>query len=750
VQFPAGHTVFDYFYDLKKSKEWAPWTNRVPKFEFNKDKSFFELMVETETTVRHGWCLETLLEGNYSSFFTGESGVGKSVIVQNTFNKLVEKGTYQGIYLNFSAQTDSKRTQGTMMEKLEKISRSTLGAPPGKKNAVFVDDINMPQVETYGAQPPIELLRLFLDRKGLFERTEWQWRYIQDTTLVAAAAPPVGGRSPLTPRFSTHFNMFCVPEATSAVLQKIFGSILGGFLKAGFQEGIQNLCMPAIDSTIEIYEKISAEKRATPVKFHYLFNLRDVSKVCQGILMTRPVSIQSPETFSKLWAHEISRVFCDRLINQEDTDWFIEQVMDNLSKNFKSSLELDDLFGERKIMFADVLKLDAPIRLYEEIKDLNKLKKQLNSSLDEYNFSSSNKMNLVFFEDAILHTLRISRTFRQPRGNIMLIGVGGSGKQSLTRMASYMYDIDFKQIEIVKGYGEKNFKDFIKERMFECGIDGKKVVFAMTDGMILQESFLEDINNILNTGEVPNLMLPEDKDRIQNDVREIVVQMKLEPSSEIIKQVFVQRVRENFHICLAMSPVGDDLRVRCRQFPSLVNCCTLDWFTRWNDEALLFVSREFLKELELPNEQVRAELAEISKVVHTSVESTSTRFYEELRRKVYTTPKSYLDLISLYLNTLALKRAEYNGNKNRLASGLNKLNTTNVQIAELKIKLEEMKPILIKKNEDLKVTLAQVEKDKIVADEKEAVVMGEKEVVEKQAAEAKVLADEAESDVAQA
>ena len=93
------------------------------------------------------------------------------------------------------------------------------------------------------------------------------------------------------------------------------------------------------------------------------------------MLMTRPVSIQQPETFSKLWAHEISRVFCDRLINQEDTDWFIEQVMDNLNRNFKSSLELDDLFGENKVIFADILKLDAPIRLYEEIKDRNKLLK---------------------------------------------------------------------------------------------------------------------------------------------------------------------------------------------------------------------------------------------------------------------------------------------------------------------------------------------------------------------------------------
>ena len=64
---------------------------------------------------------------------------------------MAEKGVLQAIYLNFSAQTDSKRTQGTIMEKLEKVSRTTLGAPPGKKNAIFVDDINMPTVETYGA-----------------------------------------------------------------------------------------------------------------------------------------------------------------------------------------------------------------------------------------------------------------------------------------------------------------------------------------------------------------------------------------------------------------------------------------------------------------------------------------------------------------------------------------------------------------------------------------------------------------------
>ena len=81
--------------------------------------------------------------------------------------------------------------------------------------------------------------------------------------------------------------------------------------------------------------------------------------------------------------------------------------------------------------------------------------------------------------------------------------------------------------------------------------------------------------------------------------------------------------------------------------------------------------------------------------IHTSVEDTSDRFFAELRRKVYTTPKSYLDLINLYLNTLDVKRNEYNINKNRLATGLKKLNDTNKSIAELRIKLTDLQPKLL-------------------------------------------------------
>ena len=158
---------------------------------------------------------------------------------------------------------------------------------------------------------------------------------------------------------------------------------------------------------------------------------------------------------SKLWLNEVLRVFSDRLINEEDKEWFIEASMDLLGKGFRNSYERADLFhkSSSKIMFGDILKLDAPVQLYEETKDKHKLLKALHGYLDDYNMGNPNKMNLVLFDDAVDHTLRIARVLRQPRGNIMCIGVGGSGKQSLIKLASHMLTNQFYQIELSKGYG---------------------------------------------------------------------------------------------------------------------------------------------------------------------------------------------------------------------------------------------------------------------------------------------------------
>jgi dynein heavy chain len=139
-------------------------------------------------------------------------------------------------------------------------------------------------------------------------------------------------------------NMFCLPEASMGTLKTIFGCILKGFLGTGFGDKVKNLSEGAIDSTIDIYIRIQEDLRATPAKFHYSFNLRDVSKVVQGVCMVKPLSVPNEDTFWKLWVNESFRVFYDRLINEDDREWFKTLIIELLAKNFKTSADKDDIF----------------------------------------------------------------------------------------------------------------------------------------------------------------------------------------------------------------------------------------------------------------------------------------------------------------------------------------------------------------------------------------------------------------------
>ena len=96
---------------------------------------------------------------------------------------------------------------------------------------------------------------------------------------------------------------------------------------------------------------------------------------------------------------------------------------------------------------------------------------------------------------------------------------------------------------------------------------------------------------------------------------------------------FINRVRDNLHCVLAMSPVGGAFRTRCRMFPSLINCCTIDWFRPWPEKALLSVSSQVLQPLDLANPQLKPALANMCVHIHTSVAVAADKMYAQLRRR---------------------------------------------------------------------------------------------------------------------
>jgi dynein heavy chain, axonemal len=248
--------------------------------------------------------------------------------------------------------------------------------------------------------------------------------------------------------------------------------------------------------------------------------------------------------------------------------------------------------------------------------------------------------------------------------------VGGSGRQSLSRLASKITDFDVYQVEIKKIYRMIEWREDIKTLMRQTGTKGNPTTFLFTDTQIKEEGFLEDINNILNTGEVPNIFPVDEKVDIQEAMRGPAKEEDRcqEGTPAQLFSFFLERCKKCLHVVLCFSSIGNSLRNRIRDFPSIVNCTTIDWFSEWPPDALEAVAQKFLLEIEMEDD-VRQSCVFMVQTFHTSTERGAKRFKDELRRVYYVTPTSYLELISTFKQLLDEKRKEVAALRDRYSNG---------------------------------------------------------------------------------
>ncbi|XP_053403793.1 dynein axonemal heavy chain 2-like isoform X2 [Mercenaria mercenaria] len=746
--FPNKDSIYEYYVD-PKGKTWVHFEEKLKHgWKYNPSLPFFKLMVPTVDTVRYQYLTQTLIKNLCPVMLVGPVGTGKTSVAENTLSKLDPK-TYSVLTVNMSAQTTSNNVQDIIESRVEKRTKGVYVPIGGKKLLTMLDDFNMPAKDTFGSQPPLELIKLWLDYGFWYDRMKQTQKYIKDMFLVAAMGPPGGGRQKISPRLQSKFNLINMTFPQESQIKRIFGSMINQKLQ-NFEEEVKPIGDIMTQATIELYQSVVAKFLPTPTKIHYLFNLRDISRLFQGLLRADKDFHDTKHAMTRLWIHEAFRVFSDRLVDEADHENFVALITEKLGLLFDQTYH-NICPNRQPPIFGDYYGTNG---IYEDITDIGNLKKLMQEKLEDYNETPGViNMDLVLFRDAIEHISKIVRVIRQPRGNMLLIGIGGSGRQSLTRLAASICDYTTFQIEVTKHYRKNEFRDDLKKLYYQAGVENKPTVFLFNDVQVVEEGFLEDINNVLSSGEVPNLYKADEFEEVRNALSDTAKKEGIDESPQSIFAFLIERVRANLHVVLCMSPVGEPFRNRIRMYPAFVNCTTIDWFSEWPLDALLEVAEKYLNEESLGSEEEdghKSSLAKIFSVMHKSVFDMSVKMYAEMKRHNYVTPTNYLELVSGYKKLLFSKKKELGDAANKLRNGLSKIDDTREKVEKMSVELEEAKTKVAQFQKQCEEYLVIIVGQKREADEQQKSVAQKSERIADEEVKCQHMADLAQSDLNEA
>jgi dynein heavy chain len=224
----------------------------------------------------------------------------------------------------------------------------------------------------------------------MYERDEnLQLRDVIKTQYIGACTPPAGGNNPIDPRFMTLFSCINVTFPTQSATQGIYTKIIEKHLQArDYPEEIwSEISSKMTQATIKLYDEIKLKLPRTPLKFHYIFNLRDLSRVYEGVALSTIDKFSKKEDLIRLWRNECMRVFIDRLVTEEDREFIVDEMKGLVAHFFPGTEEkvlLDPLLYADFILADPLDDESEDPRLYEDLKDYGTVRIKLEKMLEDY------------------------------------------------------------------------------------------------------------------------------------------------------------------------------------------------------------------------------------------------------------------------------------------------------------------------------------------------------------------------------
>ncbi|RNF12557.1 dynein heavy chain 9, axonemal isoform 2 [Trypanosoma rangeli] len=747
-------SVFDFYVDKIKDEngifqyEWRPWSDLVQPYVPDPDRQLSTVSVQTADGVRMSHLMSLLVDNAKSVMLVGTAGTGKTNLIMSKLRSLDSEHVLFRV-ISFNARTSSSGLQAVMEQSLEKRSGRTYGPFNRKKLVFFMDDMNMPALDKYGTQEAIALLQQHVNYGFWYDRVKIIQKEVVDLRYVGAMNPK-SGTFTILDRLLRHFAVFStnMPERTDLI--SIYGQILQAHTRKFTRDIRDTMTTLITNATIELHYLVSKQFFPTAIKFHYQWNMREMFNIFQGLCKSHPKLHTTTGQFARLWVHECNRTFRDRMADAGDLARYHTLLFEVIGRAGFPDCNPKELSQESSLWGPFHTTPEGEENVYEEAA-LDAVQSFLVKKLDEYNDNYA-RMDLVLFNQAVEHICRIARITSNPRGNALLVGVGGSGKQSLARLSSFINGHDIFQILVTSSYGIADFRTDMQELYRKCGLKGYPFAFIITDTQIVSQDMLVYLNDMLSSGNVPELFNQDERDgvisSIMNEVKAVGYTDYSNP--DVCWEYFINKVRTNLHIILCFSPVSKNFATWCRQFPALANTTVIDWFLRWPEEALRSVARRFLSEIELGSPEVTQNIADFMAFCQEKVTATCEEYLLQEKRHAYTTPKSFLELIAFYKELLRKKRDDLNDREGRLVSGIAKIKEAGTQVAALQEVLQRESVEVEEARQKTAALMETVGREKTIVEEQGAIAAKEEEKTNKIVAEVGVFESQCAEDLAKA